>query len=153
MFKQLCCSKYRQELSEHELQSIEQEVNDAKSFDLSFISLSKSEFTFFNTIKDSDEQQKLFEEYQDVAQKARDDIMKLCIRVAEKMRDEHRDSFNVGIKHMWSYRNLAPAHEKISFVMIQLIEQRCQKISERIQCIYKFKKMKIPCLDTAEHLL
>lgn len=152
MFKQLCCSKYRQELSEHELQSIQQEVNDAKSFDLAYISLSKFEFKFLDTIDDSAVKDKLFKEYYHVAQKARDEILKLCVRLAEKLRDEHRDSFNVGIKHMWSYRNLAPADEKIPFVMIQLIEQRCQKISERIQCIYKLKKMKTAYSDNDEYL-
>lgn len=152
MFKQLCCSKYRQALSEHELQSIQQEVNDAKSFDSAFISLSKFELKFLDTIEDSAMKDQLFKEYYAVAQKARDEILKLCVRVAEKLRDEHRDSFNIGIKHMWSYRNLASDQEKLSFVMIQLIEQRCQKISERIQCIYKLKKMKTAYSDNDEYL-
>ena len=40
---------------------------------------------------------------------------------------------------MWSVRRSSPDHEKTPLIMVNLIEQRYNKISERIQCIYKFK--------------
>ncbi|CAF5027931.1 unnamed protein product, partial [Rotaria socialis] len=45
----------------------------------------------------------------------------------------------MAMKQTWHDRHLSSDNDKIPLAMINLIEQRYKKISERIQCVYKFK--------------
>ncbi len=44
---------------------------------------------------------------------------------------------------MWNAYHSSVDNEKIPTIMIDLINLRCEKISERIKCIYKFKTQSI----------
>ena len=58
---------------------------------------------------------------------------------------ESKNKFEVDVKKMWNDRHLSSDNDKTPLVMINLIEQRYRKISERIQCVYKFKAESMLC--------
>jgi hypothetical protein len=64
----------------------------------------------------------------------------MYLKSAEKERQEYRKKHEDNIKKMWYiHHHPIDQNQTISSIMIQLINQRCQKIDERIQCIYKYK--------------
>ncbi len=63
------------------------------------------------------------------------------MKSAEDQKQEYKTKHEANVMKMWSdYRQSIDDHtRKIPQMMVQLINQRCQKINERIKCIYKFK--------------
>jgi hypothetical protein len=78
-----------------------------------------------------------------VAEQGRAKIFHLSIKTAEDERIQARNKYDTSVKNMWSNHGISVPNEQIPSLMIDLIHQRCIKISERIQCIYRFKAQSI----------
>ena len=55
----------------------------------------------------------------------------------------HKKKYEHDVKKMRSDQHSLDDNHKIPLVMIHLIDRRSNKITERIQCIYKFKTQSI----------
>ncbi|CAF1310888.1 unnamed protein product [Rotaria sordida] len=58
---------------------------------------------------------------------------------AEEQQDNCKKKYDDDVKKMWSDRLASVDKEKLLLLMIDLINERCKKIGERIQSIYKFQ--------------
>lgn len=82
--------------------------------------------------------QELYQQYKEVAEQSRTTLFNIYLKSAEEQREDYKKKYEDQVKQMFCNKN-----EKLPITMLQLIDQRCQKISERIQCIYKFKTQSI----------
>jgi hypothetical protein len=132
---QVCQSKYEQETTEQEYHFLQQQINYYHLPNQSFESSPIAQSTLIDSIKNLDIRQQLFQQYRDIAEQSRANIFTLYLKSAEEQREEYKNKYDDHIKKMSCNNN----NEKLPIIMIQLINQRCNKISERIKCIYKFK--------------
>ncbi|CAF1411339.1 unnamed protein product [Rotaria sordida] len=139
IMKQLCSSKYEQELTKQEFDLLQQQINYYNSPCQSFECSSLSQSELINSIQDSNIRQELFNQYKTIAVQSRLDIFNLYMKSAKSQMDECKKKFDANMKKLWHDQHSSSDNEKLSALMINLIEQRCNKIGDRIRCIYIFK--------------
>lgn len=137
--KQLCRSKYEQETTEQEFNFIQQQINHYNSPSQSFENLPIGQIPLINSIENSDIRQELFNQCKTIAEQSRIQLFDLYIKTAEDQRNLYKQKLQDNFNEMWSKYRTMKNNEKIPSLMIDLINERCKKIGERIQCIYKFK--------------
>ena len=132
--KQMCQSNYERETSEQEYRFVQQQIDyynsPLQSFELSPIAHSP----LIDSIEDRNVRQELFQRYKDIAEQSRAALFNVYLKSAEDQRVEYRGKYENNLKKMISID-----HGKLTPTMMELINQRCNKISERIHCVYKFK--------------
>ncbi|CAF4571921.1 unnamed protein product, partial [Rotaria magnacalcarata] len=63
----------------------------------------------------------------------------LYLESADDQREEYKKKHEANVKKMDASQYTLNNNEKLSSKLVQLINERCNKIGERIQSIYKFK--------------
>ncbi|CAF1397332.1 unnamed protein product, partial [Rotaria sp. Silwood1] len=110
-----------------------------QSFECSSISQSE----LIDSIQDANIRHELFNQYKKIAEQSRLDMFNLYLKSAKIQMDECNKRFDTDMKKLKHERRSSDDNEKISPVMINLIEQRCNKIGDRIKCTYIFKAKSI----------
>ena len=141
--KAICQNKYEQEITEQEYNLLQQQIAYYNLPSQSFQSSPLAHSPLIESIQDPVRRQQLFEQYQEVAEQGRAKMFHLYMKTAEDERIQARNKYDTSIKKMWSDRQTSVANEQLPFNMIDLIHARCNKISQRIQCLYKFKAQSI----------
>ena len=141
--KKLCQEKYEQEITEQEFNSIQQQIAYYNLPNQSFQFSSLAHSPLIDSIKDPILRRQLFKQYKEVAEQSRTKISNLCLTTAQNERIQCQNIYDTSIKKMWSDRQTLDTSEQIPLILIDLINERCNQISERIQCIYKFKTQSI----------
>ncbi|CAF4696475.1 unnamed protein product, partial [Rotaria sp. Silwood2] len=139
LLKQLCRSKYEQEMTEQELIFLQQQITYYNSPSQSFENSPIAQSSLINSIENLHIRQQLFNQYKSIAENSKVQLSALHIKAAEEQRDKYKKKYHDDVKQIWSDRHAAANHEKIPLLMIELINERCKKIGESIQSIYKFK--------------
>ncbi|CAF4890970.1 unnamed protein product, partial [Rotaria socialis] len=139
LMQQLCSAKFEQELTEQEFHLVQQQISHYNSSCQSFESSTICKSILLDSIQDSNIRQQLLDQYQDIAQQSKMSMLTLFKESAKIQMDESKNKFEMAMKQTWHDRHLSSDNDKIPLAMINLIEQRYKKISERIQCVYKFK--------------
>jgi hypothetical protein len=141
--KQLCQSKYAQETAEQEYHLLKQQIAyynlPSQSFDSSPIAHS----TLIDSIEDREIRQIFFQQYKEVAEQSRASLFAIYMKSAEDQQQEHKKKYEADIEKMFSSQHSLNNKEKLSSMMIHIINECCNKTSERIQCIYQFKAQSI----------
>ena len=83
--------------------------------------------------------QELIKQCKQVAEQSRVDLFNVYLRSAEEQRVEYTKKYEDDIKELSHKHCSSDDKQNVPSIMIQLINERCNKISERITCIYKFK--------------
>ena len=137
--KQICQSKYEQETTEQEYQFLKKQIAyynlPSQSFEFSSIAQSLT----IDSIQNATIQQELFKQFKEIAEQSRAALFNVYLQSVEDQREEFKKKYDADTQKMYSSKGSLNEKENISSIMIQLINQRSEKISERIQCIYKFK--------------
>ena len=137
--KTLCRTKYQQAMADNEGRLLRQRIiyynSSAQSFDRSSI----SSLACVDSIQKSEIRQQFLAECKEVAQQARAAMFTLATEIADVEKNEYKKKYDATLKTLWSERHVSSANEKMSISMIDLIERRCKKIDERIDCLYRFK--------------
>ena len=141
--KQICQSKYEQETAEQEYQLLNQQITNhylpSQSFENSPIAQSLN----IDSISNVNLRQQLFNQYKEIAEQSRAKLSHVYMKSAQAQREEYKKKHEDNIQKMWSDYKSLNGNQKLSSAMIQLIDQCCDKIGERIKCIYKFKAQAI----------
>jgi hypothetical protein len=137
--KEICQSKYEQETTEQEYHLLKQQMNYYNSSSQSFECSPIAQSTLIDSIQNPIVRQQLFQQYKDIAVQSKANLFHLYMKSAEEQREEYKKKYDDNVKKMWSDYRSRDEKQKMPWMMIELIRQRCQKIGERIQCIYKFK--------------
>ncbi|CAF1399465.1 unnamed protein product [Adineta steineri] len=134
--KEICQTKYVQEMAEQESRLIKKQIN--------YYNLS-NQSTLIDSIRNMDIHQQLLNEYKEIAVQSRANLFQSYIKSIDDEREEYGKKFDDQIMKMWSHHRLGDdSNPKLPSIMIQLIDQRCQKITERLKCIYRFKSQLTP---------
>jgi hypothetical protein len=81
----------------------------------------------------------LYAQYRQVIEQSKVDMFNLYISSATIQMHFYQREHTNAIKKMWQDQRSLPQDQKLAPVMMSLIEQRANIISERIKCIYDFK--------------
>ena len=145
---QVCRSKYAQELAEQEYHLLKQQITyyntPSQSFD--FSPIAHSLLNDFSSIQDEQIQQEYYQKCEALTENCRADLFTMHMKAIEDDREEYKNKYEAYVSEMWSSKHSFNNEKEKQFspIMIQLIGQRCQEISERIKCIYKFKAQSFP---------
>ncbi|CAF4608239.1 unnamed protein product, partial [Rotaria socialis] len=140
LMKQICESKHEQETSEQEYEFLKQQIAyynlPSQSFEFSTI----SHHPLIDSIQNLTVREALMKQFKEVAIQSRNAVFNMYLKSAEDQREEYKKKHEVNIKKMDASQHTLNNNEKLSSIFVQLINERCNKISERIQCIYKYKR-------------
>ena len=136
--QQLCQSKYEQELSEQELNFFQQRINYSNASRQSFDQTTLVPLTVINFIENLEIRQQLYDQYKTIAEQAKVDLYNLNLQTALEQRHKATLKYEDQMNKLSSDHTLVET-TKLSSSMRNLIEERCKKIDERVQCIYKYK--------------
>ena len=106
-------------------------------------SSSLSHSSLIDSIENLSIRQALQHQFKQIAERTRANLLNLYLKTAEDQREAYKKKYQTDINQMWFIQRSADHTEKLTPIMIQLINERCKKISERILCIYKFKTVSI----------
>ncbi|CAF1338130.1 unnamed protein product [Rotaria magnacalcarata] len=139
LMKQICQSKYEQETSEQEYEFLKQQIAyynlPSQSFECSAI----SHHPFIDSIQNLTVREALKKQFKEVAIQSRITLFNIYLKSAEDQRQEYKKKHEANVKKMDASQHTFNNNEKLSSTLVQLINERCNKISQRIQCIYKHK--------------
>ncbi|CAF3523037.1 unnamed protein product [Rotaria socialis] len=116
---QICQSQYEQETSEQEYELLKQKI------------------AYYNLPK------ALKKQFKEVAIQSRITLFNMYLKSAEDQREAYKKKHEANVKKMDASQHTLNKNEKLSSIFLQLINERCNKISERIRCIYKCKSESI----------
>ena len=136
---QICQSQYEQETSEQEYVFLKQQIAfynlPSQSFECSKICHHLS----IDSIQNLTIREALMKQFKEVAIQSRNSLFNIYLKSAEDQREEYKKKHEANLKKMDASQHTLNKNEKLSSTFVQLINERCNKICERIQCIYKFK--------------
>jgi hypothetical protein len=141
--KELCQSKYEQETTEQEYNLLKQQINYYNSPSQSFGCSPIAQSPLIDSLEDATIRQQLFNQYTEIAVQSRANLFHLYMKSTEEQREEYRKKYDDSVKKMWSGYHSIDENENIPRIMIQLINERCNQICERIKCIYKYKAQSV----------
>ena len=137
---QICQSQYEQETSEHEYEFLKQQIAyynlPSQSFECSTISHHPS----IDSIQNLTVREALMKQFKEVAIQSRTTLFNMYLESAEDQREEYKKKHEANVKKMDASQYTLNNNEKLSSTFVQLINERRNKITERIQCIYKHKR-------------
>ena len=138
--KQICQSKYEQETSEQEYVFLKQQIAfynlPSQSFECSKICHHLS----IDSIQNLTIREALMKQLKEVAIQSRNALFNMYLKSAEDQREEYKNKHEANVKKINASQHTLNKNENLSSTFVQLINERCNKISERIQCIYKHKR-------------
>lgn len=132
--KKICQSNYERETSEQEYRFVQQQIQWYNSPIGSFQFSPIAHSPLIDSVDDRHVRQELFKQYKDIAEQSRVALFNVYLKSTEDQRKDYKEIYENDFKKMISNN-----HEKLTPTMVQLISERCHKISERIHCIYQFK--------------
>ncbi|CAF5223511.1 unnamed protein product [Rotaria magnacalcarata] len=78
-------------------------------------------------------------QFKEVAIQSRNALFNLYLESAEDQREEYKKKHEANVIKINASQHTSNNNEKLSSTFVQIINERCNKIGERIQSIYKFK--------------
>ena len=137
--KQVCQSKYAQETSEQEYHFLKQQIAYYNLPNQSFECSSIVQSVITDSIQNATIRQELFKQFKETAEQSRVALFNVYLQSAGEQREEYKKKYDADKQKIYSSKDSLNESEKISSIMIHLISERCNKIGERIGCIYTFK--------------
>ncbi|CAM4819703.1 unnamed protein product [Rotaria magnacalcarata] len=133
--KQLTHAKYQEEITKEEYNLLKQRISFYKSYQTP---IELAQETFFNAIENGDIRQKSHDQYINIAQQAKEDMLQLYLSSAKAQMYRYRKQLNSKLKQFWLEQRSLPKDKKLTALIINLIEQRWKNMSESVQYIYPF---------------
>ncbi|CAF1198748.1 unnamed protein product [Adineta ricciae] len=142
IIERMCRDKYEQKITEEEYKFLQQQIAYYNSPSQSFESSPLAHCPLTDSIENPTIRQNLFKQYKEVAEQSRTEMFNLYLKTAEDQRMTCKYKYDTSMKELWSnqhHHSAVDQNNVLSKIMIDLIDERCTKIGERIQCIYQFK--------------
>ncbi|CAF1265411.1 unnamed protein product [Adineta steineri] len=95
--------------------------------------------TSITTISDSTIRERLSNEYQRIIQRAKANLTDVLRSAMEAKKNDCEKKLERETAEIWKYQRQLPTHERLSPVMLKLIEQRQKNIIECLKYIYHLK--------------
>ena len=92
-----------------------------------------------DTIRDPRLRETLYEEYKSVSGQARNTMMAMYLKCAEKQQQQCQLDFDAAMADTLNRQQTLPVDEKLTPYMCELLEKRLANVGARLECDYKFK--------------
>ncbi|CAF4811077.1 unnamed protein product [Rotaria sp. Silwood1] len=129
-------AKYQEQITTQELNLLKYRISIQES---SPTSLRIPNEKLLKRIKNQSIRQKLYDQYINIAQQAKKDMIQLCLSTAQAQMDRYHNEFNTKLKQFKLQEQSEENDKKFSSNMIHFIEQHWTNISEGVQRFYKYK--------------
>ena len=93
----------------------------------------------FDSIDNQNVRPNLHDQYFNVAQKAKEEMMKLYLSSAEEQMHRYQQQFTAKMKPFQDEPASQTTRPKLTSAMVRLIKQRQKNVSESVKCVYKYK--------------
>ncbi|CAF4660270.1 unnamed protein product [Rotaria sp. Silwood1] len=137
--REICEIKHAQETTQQEYDFLQKQIayysSPSQSFDASLIGSS----SIIDSVDDEYLRKELFGKYKDIAEQYRTTLFNMYLKSAEEQRKEYKKKLDDCVQQMYSSQNALNENQRLTSIMVQLITQRCDRISEHIKCVYEFK--------------
>ncbi|CAF5076809.1 unnamed protein product [Rotaria sp. Silwood1] len=132
--KQLCLKRDEKETTEQELKFLQERIDHFNAPDQSF-----EHSAIIDSIENIEIRQQLQQQYRKIIQQAKTDFYMLSLQTAEEQRTCARLNYDNEVNKMYSIHHNAFDFTILPLKMIDLIQERCRMIGERIQSVYNYK--------------
>jgi hypothetical protein len=136
--KQICSLTFDKEKAERELFLFKVDIfykKLPKSLDILQSSLPRS----ILTISDPVIRQRLSSQYQRIIQRTKFDLTNVLTSAVEAKKTDNEKKFVRETDKIWQNQHQLPIHDRLTPIMLTLIEQRQKNIIECLKCIYELK--------------
>ncbi|CAF4189852.1 unnamed protein product, partial [Rotaria sordida] len=147
MVEKLNHAKYQEEITKEEYNLLKYRISIEES---SPTSLELPNEKLLKTIEDQSIQQKLRDQYINIAQQAKKDMIQLYFSSAQAQMDQYQKEFNTKLQQFQVKQQSLPDDKKFNSSMITLIEQRWKNMSDGVKCVYKYK-LDLVRLNSVQH--
>ena len=103
-----------------------------------------------DSIQDPRMKERLYQEYKNVAEQARNNMMTLSMACAEEQKRQCHEDYEIAVTAMLNSRKKLTTDPKITQPMCDLIQQRLANIGARIECEYSFKTLLVQLRNKSE---
>ncbi|CAF3956267.1 unnamed protein product [Rotaria sp. Silwood1] len=134
LMKQLCLKRDEKETTEQELKFLQERIDHFNAPDQSF-----EHSAIIDSIENIEIRQQLQQQYRKIIQQAKTDFYMLSLQTAEEQRTRARLNYDNEVNKMYSIHHNAFDFTILPLKMIDLIQERCRMIGERIQSVYNYK--------------
>ena len=125
----ICRSKYEQETTEQEHEFLQKQIAHYRLSNHSYAASSLCHSPLIDSIENPFARQALQQQFQQVAEQSRVALFSLYLKTAEDQREEYKKKYETDINEMQSNQHSDDHTQKLSPIMIQLINERCEKNS------------------------
>lgn len=138
--KQSCLKRDEKETTEQELKFLQEHIDHFNASDQSFEHSAIMESTaMIDSIENIEIRQQLQQQWRKIIQQAKADFCMLSLNVAEEQRNRANLHYDNEVNKMYSIHHNALDFTILPLKMIDLINECCRIIAERIQLVYNYK--------------
>jgi hypothetical protein len=138
--KQLCLKKDEQEMTEQDLKFLQERIDHFNASDQSFEHSAIIESTaMIDSIENVELRLQLQQQYRKIIQQAKADFCMLILKTAEEQRHKANVNYDNQVNKMYSIHHNALDFTILPLTIIDLINECCRIMAERIRSIYKYK--------------
>ncbi len=121
------------------MQLLESRIAHHHQSSSSFDCLPISRVPLFDSINNADVREQLYTQYRQVIEQSKMDMFNLYTNSAKTQMQHYQREHNNEIEKMRQDQRSLPLAQKLTRVMMDLIEKHADVIAERIKCIYNYR--------------
>lgn len=147
--KDVCYAKYNQEASEQAYILIQKQIQYYNSPNQSLENSSLAHLDIIESLEDPELRCKLNQPLKDIAEQTRYQLLIFDEEITREEMTSYKTIYEDRMDQFRETYSMSSNNSQSFLLMINLIEQRCSKIAERIQCIYRYKTR---CIGTKAYI-
>lgn len=138
MLRMLIKSKLKKETAKVDYNLLKQRIAHHYLSDL-FTSFQLPPPPALETIVDPSLRQRLTYRYEQLIQRTKSEMMMIHIRTAEIKMDDYNKAFDADLKKFYQQQRFSDVSARFNTRMVVLMEERFQRIDERVQLLFDLK--------------
>lgn len=132
-------ARQQQEIAQYELELLKKQIIKDEDTPKIFHTLPFANVSLFDRIDHSDVRQELYTQYKAIIDQSRTSILQIYMLSATSQKERYHHKYHQGINAFWQNQRSLSNTQKLSPMMIDLIERRSNIVAERIRCVYNYK--------------
>ncbi|CAF5183555.1 unnamed protein product, partial [Rotaria magnacalcarata] len=134
LMEQSCLKRDEKETAEQELKYLQERIDHFNASDRSF-----EHSAIIDSIENVEIRQLLQQQWRKIIKQAKADFCMLSLKIAEDQRSRANLNYDNQVNKMYSIHDNASDFTILPLKMIDLINEHCRMIGERIQSVYNYK--------------
>jgi len=147
--KDTCSAKYNQEASEQAYLLIQKQIQYYKSPNQSLKNASLARLDIIDSLEDPELRCQFNQQLNDIAEETRYQLLILDEEITREEITTYKLLYQDRMDQFRRTCSMSSKNSQSFLLIMNLIQQRCSKIAERIQCIYSYKTR---CIGTKAYI-